>query len=311
MKKYYQAAFWLVVGLGGAAFLANQSLLPNPLFIVQADVAALLSRLGIPFGLLVVCVAAATVGWKESRVRKARAEAQLSNAAARRRFLFNLEHEIGKPLSTIQLAVKNLEQPALAPPEQKASLNHITRQAQHLNQVFASLLELAEIETMELEKSGANLIDVMEEAISLVGAMPDTQDRSITVKRQRPWPLARVWGDYDLLVIVFRNLLTNAVKYSPADSEIEVRLSEERRRNFVVVEVADKGWGIPPADLPHVWEPLYRAENVRTLPGSGLGLALVKQIVERLQGEIDIDSRLEQGTIVAVRLPVAPESDVS
>ena len=120
-----------------------------------------------------------------------------------------------------------------------------------------------------------------------------------------PWPVAPVSGDHDLLVLAFRNLLDNALKFTRVSDQIEVRATEDGR--MAVVEVADTGPGIPSEDLPHIFEELYRGHNAQDIPGSGLGLALVQRIVELHGGEISVRSREGQGTVVTVRLPLAPE----
>jgi two-component system OmpR family sensor kinase len=118
---------------------------------------------------------------------------------------------------------------------------------------------------------------------------------------QAPWPLPSISGDGDLLLLAFLNLLDNAIKFSEPGDTIEVRASEDGR--MVVVEVADTGPGIPEEELPYVWQELYRGQGARGIPGSGLGLALVRVIIERHGGQVNIRSRAEQGTIVIVRLP--------
>ena len=118
---------------------------------------------------------------------------------------------------------------------------------------------------------------------------------------QAPWPLPQVPGDWDLLFLAIHNLLDNALKFTRSDDTVEVRAFEDG--NLVAIEVADTGPGIPAEDVPRVWEELYRAETARGVPGSGLGLALVRAIVERHHGEAAIRSRVGQGTVVTLRLP--------
>jgi two-component system OmpR family sensor kinase len=118
-----------------------------------------------------------------------------------------------------------------------------------------------------------------------------------------PWPLPPMSGDPDLLFLVFHNVVDNALKFTrPADT-IEIRAFEDDAH--VTVEVADTGVGIPEADLEHIWEELYRGQTARSIPSSGLGLTLVRTIVIRHGGQVRIRSRLDQGTIVTIRLPVA------
>jgi signal transduction histidine kinase len=102
------------------------------------------------------------------------------------------------------------------------------------------------------------------------------------------------------------NLLDNAVKFCQPGATIEVRGREDGL--FVMVEVADTGPGIEAGELPHVWEELYRGQHGRTVPGSGLGLAMVRAVVERHGGAISLDSKADQGTVVTVRLPVEEQA---
>jgi len=113
-------------------------------------------------------------------------------------------------------------------------------------------------------------------------------------------------GRPGLLVVVFRNLLDNALKFTRAGDRVEVRVMEDGE--WAVVEVADTGPGIPAEELPHIFEELYRGSNARGIPGSGLGLALVQRIVALHGGEVTVRSREGQGTVVRVRLPLAPET---
>lgn len=119
---------------------------------------------------------------------------------------------------------------------------------------------------------------------------------------QAPWPLPLVSGDPDLLLLVIHNLIDNALKFTRPGETIEVRAFEDA--NSVVVEVADTGPGIPEEELPYVWQELYRGAAARGVPGSGLGLALARAIVDRHGGKVSLRSRAGQGTVVSIRLPV-------
>jgi two-component system OmpR family sensor kinase len=98
------------------------------------------------------------------------------------------------------------------------------------------------------------------------------------------------------------NLINNAVKFSQPGETVEVRAFEDAE--MVIVEVADTGLGIPDEELPHVWQELYRGQGARGVPGSGLGLALVRAITDRHRGQVTIRSRVRQGTVVTMKLPV-------
>jgi two-component system OmpR family sensor kinase len=111
-----------------------------------------------------------------------------------------------------------------------------------------------------------------------------------------------VFGDWDLLFLAVYNLLDNALKFTRPGDTVEVRAFEDG--SSVVIEIADTGPGIVQEEVPRVWEELYRGQGAQGVPGSGLGLALVRAIVERHGGHTTLRSRVGQGTVVAIRLPV-------
>jgi two-component system OmpR family sensor kinase len=115
--------------------------------------------------------------------------------------------------------------------------------------------------------------------------------------------LGVVSGDRDILIIAFRNLLDNALKYTEPDGQVEIRATDDG--TYAVIEVADTGPGIPEEDLPHIFEELFRGQQAKRVDGSGLGLTLVQKIITLQGGEITVRSREQRGTVMAVRLPLA------
>jgi signal transduction histidine kinase len=115
--------------------------------------------------------------------------------------------------------------------------------------------------------------------------------------------LPRVKGDRDRLQQVFFNLLDNAIKYGRGGGETVVHLAQDA--DLVQVEVRDDGIGIAPDDLPHIFDPLYRSEQARDQPGTGLGLTMVRTILEQHGATIDVHSVLGRGTTFRFELPCA------
>jgi len=111
-----------------------------------------------------------------------------------------------------------------------------------------------------------------------------------------------VMGRQDQLRQVLINLLENALKFTPKDGLISVSL--ERSENEVTLIVRDTGIGIPPEDLPHLFERFHRGRNVSEYAGNGLGLAIVKAIVSAQSGSVTVQSEPRQGTLVTISLPV-------
>src|SRR5947208_1884844 len=122
-------------------------------------------------------------------------------------------------------------------------------------------------------------------------------------------PSGRVWvpADGPRIEQVLDNLLSNALKFSPEGATVSIRLLLEANTGVVHISVADTGPGIPPEDLPHIFERFYqgRAYTKNTLAGSGLGLALAKKVVEAHRGRIWVESDLGKGTMVHFTLPLA------
>jgi signal transduction histidine kinase len=102
------------------------------------------------------------------------------------------------------------------------------------------------------------------------------------------------------------NLLTNAIKYSPAETTIVVRLTQTLHQGFSWVEVRfiDRGIGIPADDLPHIFQRFHRARNVGQIAGTGIGLVSARQIIEQHGGSMQVESVQHEGTTVIVRLPM-------
>jgi two-component system OmpR family sensor kinase len=168
--------------------------------------------------------------------------------------------------------------------------------------LVAELRKLSDLETRELEPEPVDMTELLEEVFALAQDHPCAADRELTLAIPRaPWPLPTVSGDRDLLFLAVYNPLDNALKFTKAQDTIELRAAEED--SGVVIEIADTGQGIPEDEIPQVWDELYRGEGARGVPGSGLGLSLVRAIVVRHGGEAAIRSRPGQGTLVTLRLP--------
>ena len=295
-----------IVGVGWALML-EAGWFSNMVFVgnYQFDLAALVSRVGLVISLLLLGIFA--VGWQLDRlaVRERDLEQKLQ-AESNRRFLRRLDHELKNPLTIIRLGVVNLQQSPNLTPEQTSSLDRIGQQVQRLQTLVEDLRWLTELEEGKLEQAVVNLQDVLEEAIEMVRVLPGRAGREVDLSLQEaPWPLGAVQGDRDLLILAFRNLLDNALKFTSIEGQVQVRATDDG--NMAVIEVADTGPGIPEEEIPHIFEELYRGRQAKRVEGSGLGLALVQRIIKLHGGEITVLSRDQQGTVMAVRLPLVAQ----
>lgn len=242
----------------------------------------------------------------ERRAQRTSDAALVHFSTEHRQFLQRLDHELKNPLTTLQVELANLmdEDPLPTQPEPDSDsatsspLERIRTQVARLSDMVFQLRKLADLQSAPIEQTPVKLDELLEELVTEFSATKP--NLTLNVPRM-PWSLPEVRGDIDLLYLALRNVLGNAVKFTEPDEAIQVRAFEDT--NYIVVEIADEGPGIPQEELPHITEELYRGKNARGLPGSGLGLALVRAIVERHGGQMTIRSRVDQGTVVALRLP--------
>lgn len=297
----------LLMALGLVALASNASW-ASTIFYARSDAGVVIVLLGLIVSILI----AAGLGLQTLLSRRykrqltqaeiqAQTVAQTELAADRRRFLQRLDHELKNPLTAIRAGVANLsDAPDIA---RNDVVSSISTQAARLSQLVTDLRKLAELETRPIETAAVDVSDLLQEVIAAGREHPDAAERRLGLTLPRvPWPLGSVQGDRDLLFLAIYNLLDNALKFTRPGDTIELRAFEDGSN--VAIEVADTGPGIPDEDLPHIWEELYRGRPTRALPGSGLGLALVRSIVARHNGTVTVRSRPGHGTVFTLRLPV-------
>jgi two-component system OmpR family sensor kinase len=290
----------IVAGLVIASLMADIPTLTNPIIYMRVDLGTLAVIIGLALSALVT-MELVLCGWAgrrgEQRVTGVRAQV----AEGRRRFLQRLDHELKNPLTAIRAGLANLAN-GLATATQQEALASVEAQVLRLSRLTSDLRKLADLETRPLERVPVDVAELLQEAVTLAQEQPEAEARRLTLTLpQAPWPVPDVLGDWDLLFLATYNLLDNALKFTRPGDTVEVRAFEGGA--FVAIEVADTGPGISQEELPRVWEELYRGQGARGIPGSGLGLALVRAVVERHGGRVTLRSRAGQGTVVTIRLP--------
>ena len=213
--------------------------------------------------------------------------------SAQRQLVSDASHELRTPLTSLRLNAELLAaEPGLAEPERREVLDRVVAQVAELGQLVASVTELARDESQPGPLGEVELHKVVE--ASLAGARRDWPQTVFTAELE-PWPVAG--GSPDSLQIAVRNLLDNAAKFGPAGVQVEVCLRAGE------LTVRDHGPGIAPADLPHVFDRFYRAPSARGVPGSGLGLSIVRQVADRHSGTVRAEAAPGGGTLIRFWLP--------
>lgn len=219
----------------------------------------------------------------------------------RREFVTNVSHEVQSPLTSISGYALALKQANLSEDQRSRYLDIIAAEANRMSRMSDSLLKLSSLESKpQLHRSEFKL---------------DEQIRRIIIALQPQWsvkalrfemdlPVVRLTGDPDQLGQVWTNVIGNAIKFSPDGGEIAVSVSLEAAQ--VYVRIADQGIGIAPDDQERVFERFFKADRSRSRKygGSGMGLAIVKQIVSLHRGSIEVESEPGLGTAFTVILPL-------
>jgi two-component system phosphate regulon sensor histidine kinase PhoR len=221
-------------------------------------------------------------------------------------FVANVSHELKTPVTAIRGFAETLVAGACLEPERAMEFSRIIyRESERMQRLVSELLDLARLESGEasLELVSVDIVSVIGGVIQTLG--PRVQRAGLTVATEGIGDPVWVRGDRDRLEQVLVNLLVNAINNTPAGGKITVMVGREG--DEVKVAVADTGRGIPPEELPRIFERFYRVDKARSrgAGGTGLGLAIVKHIVEAHGGRIRVVSELDQGSTFTVYLPKA------
>jgi len=220
-------------------------------------------------------------------------------------FVSMVSHEIRGPLSTVLSQIKILMDGLAGElgPKQADILGKISRKVQGLVELSNELLDLSRIEAglIVQDKEQVQLMDILESLVEFIQARAKEKNISLSLEKV---DLPLINADIKSMEEVFSNLLTNAIIYTPERGEVTVR--GEVKGDFVNISVSDTGYGIAPDEIPRIFERFYRAktEKTRNIVGTGLGLPIVKSIVEAHNGTVKVESKEGVGSTFYVRLPI-------
>jgi two-component system phosphate regulon sensor histidine kinase PhoR len=221
-------------------------------------------------------------------------------------FFSNIIHELRTPLATILMYARLLREGKAADDQEKADrfLGVIERESDRLQKMVRQMLQLAKLEAREIQRSPepVSLNPILEQILPPLADRATEKGLAFSQRIQSDLPA--ILGNEDTLYLIFKNLVENAIKFTQSGT---VYVNAKQIDQSIRVEVRDEGIGIPEQAMPNLFKRFYRAQTAveRGIAGTGLGLYMVKEGIEKHSGSIDVSSDEGVGTTFIVHLPVA------
>jgi K+-sensing histidine kinase KdpD len=234
-------------------------------------------------------------------------DTQIATEKLQTAFLDSISHDLRTPLSSIIGVLSSLREEFNMDDTTRKNLIQVAHQeANRLNNSITNLLDISKIEAgvISISRQLSDIHDIISMALDELGERTKSQNIKVSIAPD----LHLIFVDFNLILRVIFNLIDNALKYSSNDFPIEI--NAKSLTQAVEIEVADRGVGIPPEDLPYVFYRFYRGHKVN-VSGTGLGLSICKGIIEAHGGTITAGNRPGGGTIMKLTLPLTNSSDMS
>lgn len=221
----------------------------------------------------------------------------------RKDFVANVSHELRTPITSIKGFTETLLDGAINDPDaSKQFLEIIQKESDRLHFLINDLLELSGIERegFHLQLTNVVVADIVDNAMKIVTGLLEKKKMNTVINIQSD---ISVEADFDRLIQVLVNLLTNAINYSKEETTITISVSETD--DEAIIEIRDEGMGIDRTELPRLFERFYRVDRARSRDsgGTGLGLAIVKHLIEAHKGSVAVESEVGVGTAFTICLP--------
>lgn len=214
-------------------------------------------------------------------------------------FIANVSHELKTPLAVMQNYGTMLQQPGLSEEKRMEYAKAITNASRRLADLITNILKLNKLENQQIYPQTREY-DLSEQLCQCLLQFENVwEKKNIRIETDLPEDI-RIHADEELLSLVWNNLLSNAFKFTPENGKVSLSLSADE--GTAVVAVSDTGCGMKPETGAHIFEKFYQEDTSRATQGNGLGLALVKRVVDIIHGEIDVESIQGKGSTFTVKV---------
>lgn len=231
------------------------------------------------------------------------AEELASVETLRTDFIANVSHELKTPLAAMNNYATLLQAPNLPEEQRVVYAKAIAQRSRQLSRMMTNILKLNKLENQQIYPN-CRPYDLSDQLCQSLLQFEDVwESKDIDLDTQIP-DRVTISADQELLELVWNNLLSNAFKFTPAGGQ--VRLCLRQLDQQVAVTIQDTGCGMSPNTQSHIFEKFYQGDTSHATQGNGLGLALVRRVVDICQGSIQLTSAPEQGTTFTITLPTAP-----
>jgi signal transduction histidine kinase len=254
---------------------------------------------------------------QEARRREKQANEQMRQALdkekelneLKNRFIAMISHEYRTPLTVIQTSTDVLRRgiSQLSDDPYKKFVDNITGSVRSMTDLLDDVLTATGFQE-SANTPKFTYLNLKNVSRSLITEMEINNRREQTILYSSSDGLENILSDENLMIYIFRNLISNAMKYSPKGSLIE--FDQEISGDWIVSRVTDQGSGIDEKEIKYLFDPFHRGKNAETIGGAGLGLTIARECARKLGGDISVESEINRGTTFTVRLPIVSKKDV-
>ena len=292
------SAIWW--GRGPAIMVSVLSVLAFDFFLIPPYLTFRVTDIQYVFTFAAFLIVGLVVSTFASKAREQaiRAETEKLQTA----LLNSISHDLRTPLVSITGALSTLleNSSTLSEETRKDLLENAHEESEHLNRLVGNLLDMTRVEagTLKVNSKPVELRDVIGSALQQLKEKTEKREVRIVIAHELP----EIPMDFTLMMRVFINLIDNALKYSPPDTAVDI--TAKKVEDKAVIEIKDRGFGVPSEDLKRIFDKFFRAVKPRKITGTGLGLSICKGIVEAHKGTIRAENNADMGATFSVTLPI-------